>query len=113
MVYGEEPREEKARYWVRFFMTRMASRDRGLHIAINELCTHSRYRWVVGVRGIGVVVDGSFIYSTHSHSLFYSRLFSLALFHSRLISFKYVSQPNILFYVSLPHQYVVRMIQYC
>ena len=44
MVFGVEPLGRDARHWVRFFMTRMASRDLGLRTAISELCVHSNNR---------------------------------------------------------------------
>jgi hypothetical protein len=52
MLHGIEPRGEKARYWVRFFLTHMGSRILGLRTAIAELCVHSnkRYRRLVEER---------------------------------------------------------------
>ena len=46
MLHGSEPRGAKARYWVRFFMTRMASRELGLRTAMCEICAHSTTRCV-------------------------------------------------------------------
>lgn len=47
MLHGVEPRGEKARYWVRFFLTHMGSRIMGLRTAIAELCVHSNIRYTV------------------------------------------------------------------
>lgn len=44
MLCGLAPRGEQARYWVRFFLSRMGSRDLGLQVAISELSTHARCR---------------------------------------------------------------------
>jgi hypothetical protein len=45
MIQGVEPEGRDSRYWVTFFMTRMASRDLGLRTAISELCVHSNHRY--------------------------------------------------------------------